>query len=565
MEFGVVDILTMVGALGFFIYGMKVMSEGIQSVAGDRMRNILGVMTSNRFSGLLSGVLITALVQSSSATTVMVVSFVNAGLLNLAQSIGIIMGANIGTTVTSWLISLLGLGKFKISAIALPIIAIGFPMMFSKNPRHKNWAEVIIGFALLFIGLTYLKDSMPNLKESPEALAFIKDINNLGVFTVPISVLIGTLLTIVVQSSSAAMAITLIMVNQGWIPLDMACAIVLGENIGTTITANLAAMIGNVHAKRAARAHLVFNVFGVVWMVLLFPFFVGMVKTLMSGSLGTYLVDKIQGENSFNTISLSLFHTLFNIFNVVFLIGFVNVIRKVVIKMVPSKGAEDEELHLEYMGEGIASSIQEAREEVKRFGVLTAEISEFVKKMIHAKNDKERTAQFAKVKEYEQRTDELKSEVAAYLSKIAESSVIQGDAMGVQELMSIIDDLERTADIYLRIGKAINKRVSKGIEFTETQFTNLDRMSGLVDEAFKIMNDNLTQVTREDIDQKRAYEVELEIDQLRKTLRKENIKAIENNSYSIKSGMLYYDMIFSFELIGNHIYNVTKDITDFDA
>ncbi|MCG8475326.1 MAG: Na/Pi cotransporter family protein [Cytophagales bacterium] len=565
MEFGVVDILTMVGALGFFIYGMKVMSEGIQSVAGDRMRNILGVMTSNRFSGLLSGILITALVQSSSATTVMVVSFVNAGLLNLGQSIGIIMGANIGTTVTSWLISLLGLGKFKISSVALPIIAIGFPLMFSKNPKHKNWAEVIIGFALLFIGLTYLKDAMPDLQKSPEALAFIKDINNLGFLAVPVSVLIGTLLTIVVQSSSAAMAITLIMVDHGWIPLDMACAIVLGENIGTTITANLAAMIGNVHAKRAARAHLVFNIFGVVWMILLFPFFVDTVKSIMSGSFGSYLVDKIQGDNSFNTISLSLFHTLFNVCNVAFLIGFVNTIRKVVIRMVPARSAEDEELHLEYMGEGIASSIQEAREEVKRFGALTAEISEFVQKMIHAKKDKDRVSQFEKIKKYEQRTDELKAEVASYLSKIAESSVIQGDAMGVQELMSIIDDLERTADIYLRIGKAVNKRISKNINFTDKQFENLDKMSGLVDSAFKIMNGNLTQVSKEEIDQKGAFEMELEIDQLRKTLRKENIKAIENNLYSIKSGMLYYDMIFSFELIGNHIYNVTKDIADFDA
>ena len=259
------QVLELVGALGFFIYGMKEMSDGIQKVAGSKMRDILRVMTSNRFLGVFTGFLVTALVQSSSASTVMIVSFVNAGLLSLVESIGVIMGANIGTTITAWLISILGF-KVKISALALPIIAIGFPMMFSSRTIFKSWAQVLIGFALLFMGLDALKGAVPDLKSNPEILAFLSNYADMAYFSTLIFIAVGTILTLVVQSSSAAMALTLVMCFEGWIPFELAAAMVLGENIGTTITANLAALVGNVHAKRAAGAHFVFNIFGVIWM-----------------------------------------------------------------------------------------------------------------------------------------------------------------------------------------------------------------------------------------------------------------------------------------------------------
>jgi len=268
MKFEVLEILNLIGALGFFIYGMKVMSEGIQKVAGSKMRSILSSMTSNRVKGVFTGFAITSLVQSSSATTVLVVSFVNAGLLSLTESIGVIMGANIGTTITAWLISIVGF-KVKIATYALPIIALGFPLMFFNKEKLRSWGEVIVGFALLFLGLAYLKDSVPDLKSNPEILEVLSRYTDLGFLSTLIFVGIGTLVTLIVQSSSAAMALTLVMANNGWIPFELAAAMVLGENIGTTVTANLAALIANVHAKRAALAHFIFNIFGVIWIIIL--------------------------------------------------------------------------------------------------------------------------------------------------------------------------------------------------------------------------------------------------------------------------------------------------------
>ena len=339
MKFGLLEFLTLVGALGFFIFGMKIMSEGIQKVAGSRMRQILGAMTRNRFAGVATGFLITGLVQSSSATTVMVVSFVNAGLLTLVESIGVIMGANIGTTITAWLIAIVGF-KVKISALSLPIIAIGFPFLFMSSNRAKAWGETLVGFALLFLGLEALKTAVPDLRSNPEVLEFLTNFTGYGVLSTISFILIGTVITVVVQSSSAAMALTLVAANSGWIPFEMAAAMVLGENIGTTITANLAALIGNVHAKRAARAHFVFNIFGVIWMILAFPYFLEGINYYMQTTQGVSPLSP--GMYASIPIALSIFHTTFNIINVLALIGFVPLIERLVKKMVPSKG-EDEE------------------------------------------------------------------------------------------------------------------------------------------------------------------------------------------------------------------------------
>lgn len=291
MKFGIVELLTLIGSLGLFLFGMKLMSEALQKVAGDRMRSILSSMTSNRVKGLLTGVLITAIIQSSSATTVMVVSFVNAGLLSLIEAIGVIMGANIGTTVTAWLISILGF-KVKMSAIALPLIGVSFPLLFSKNNRKKSWGELIVGFSILFMGLEYLKNSVPNIKDNPEILEFLSHYTNMGFFSDLIFLAIGTILTIIIQSSSATMTLTLVMCFNGWIDFELAAAMVLGENIGTTITANLAALVANISAKRAALAHLIFNSFGVIWILLILPIYIRGIDVFMlhMGSDSLYFI-----------------------------------------------------------------------------------------------------------------------------------------------------------------------------------------------------------------------------------------------------------------------------------
>jgi phosphate:Na+ symporter len=339
MEYGFTEILQLLGSLGLFLFGMTVMSDSLMKLAGDRMRAILATMTSNRFFGVLTGFIITSIIQSSSATTLMVVSFANASLLTLVESISVIMGANIGTTITAWLITILGF-KVSMSAIALPLVGLGFGFTFAKKEKLKNWGNFIIGFAVLFIGLQFLKDAVPDINSNPEILAFLSRYTDLGFLSVLLFMFIGTLLTVIIQSSSATMALTLIMTAQGWIPFELAAAMVLGENIGTTITANLAAIVANFHAKRTARAHLIFNILGVVWMLILFYPFLQFIEyvALWTGSTSPYV------DAAAIPVAISLFHTFFNIINTFVLIWFVNPIAKLVVKIIPEKVLEEKEI-----------------------------------------------------------------------------------------------------------------------------------------------------------------------------------------------------------------------------
>lgn len=331
MDFGFTDLLTLLGSLGLFLYGMKVMSDSLIILAGEKMRSILATTTSNRFFALLTGFFITAVIQSSSATTLMVVSFVNASLLTLTEAVGVIMGANIGTTVTAWLIAILGF-KIKMSAVALPMVGAGFLLTISKNEKSQQWGQFIIGFAVLFIGLQFLQDSVPNIGNNPEFLSFLSQYTTSGYFSVLLFIIIGALLTLVIQSSSAAMALTLLMCYEGWIPFDMAAAMVVGQNIGTTITANIAALVGNYHAKRAARAHLIFNIIGAAWIIILFYPFVNAVADVVQQAEGiSPMVDAIAAP-----IALSIFHTSFNIINAVVLVGFISFIVNLAVRVVPA-------------------------------------------------------------------------------------------------------------------------------------------------------------------------------------------------------------------------------------
>jgi phosphate:Na+ symporter len=554
---GIIRVLILVGALGFFIYGMKIMSEGIQKAAGKKLRNILNAMTGNSVKGIFTGFITTSLVQSSSATTVMIVSFVNAGLLNLKQAIGVIMGANIGTTVTSWLIVIFGFGSFKVSTFSLPVIAIAIPFLFSSKSIRKSLGEFMVGFAILFMGLQLLQESVPDLKNYPDALAFIQNVSGTGIHHILLAVLIGTIVTIIVQSSSAAMAITLILCNEGFIPFEMAAGMVLGENVGTTITANLAALIGNKHAKRAARAHFLFNIMGVIWMVIVFKWFLAGIEHFLVHytAFGSPFT-----ETKSTLIGLSVFHTAFNILNVLILVWFTNLIAKLVEKMVPDK-AGDDDFHLEYIQGGVMStpelSILEAQKEVAKYGEITSRMSEFDRQLLTETDDKEKKKLLERIAKYEEITDRVEIEIGEYLSKVTEQEVSDYASRKVRSMLSINNDLERIGDIFFQMSKTIERKDQEKIWFTPEQRTQLLELHDLIDEAFAVMRENMDQEPPT-VDLIRAVEAENKINKKRDEIRQQHLQNIENKEYNVKSGMIYNDLFSSLEKIGDHIINVSE-------
>ena len=557
MAFSILGALQLIGALGFFIYGMKIMSEGIQKIAGNKMRQFLGAMTSNRFAGVFTGFTTTALIQSSSATTVMIVSFVNAGLLTLRQSIGVIMGANIGTTITAWIITILGF-KIKMDVLALPIIAFGLPLMFSSNNKYKALSEFLIGFALLFLGLDALKGAVPDISNNPEILHFLEEWTSMGILSTLLFVGIGTIVTVVVQSSSAAMALTLVLCADGIIPFEAAAAMVLGENIGTTITANLAAMVGNIHAKRTARAHLIFNLFGVIWMVVAF--------NGVTAGIDKYMVAS-GAQSPFVTAAaipaaLSIFHTVFNIANAVFLIGLVDFIARTVTKMVPSKG-DDEEFRLEYIDTGIMLtpelSIMEAKKEVAKFGKITVRMSGFIRTLLLESDPKKKKKLNEKIKKYEEITDQMEIEISTYLAKVSENEMTTLTSQRLRGMLSIVNDLERIGDIFYQMSKSLERKEEEKIWFTPEQRNNVIKILSKVDEAFEIMLKNLESDYGTEL-MESSVEKEKEINELRNELRIAHLKDMQNKNYSFKGGMVYNDIFSSCEKIGDHIVNVSEGV-----
>lgn len=558
-------LLSIIGALGFFIYGMKVMSEGIQKAAGDRLRSILKAITSNRISGIFTGFLTTSIIQSSSATTVMIVSFVNAGLLSLRQAIGVIMGANIGTTMTAWILVLLGLSKFSLAAYALPVLAFGVPMMFMRSNQIKSFGEFLIGFALLFMGLEALKHEVQalDLANNSAFKEFILGLGSDNYGAVLIFVLIGTLLTIVVQSSSAAMALTLIFVGEG-LPLNLAAAIVLGENIGTTVTANLAALIGNVHSKRAARAHLFFNIFGVLWMLIVFFPFMHLIKGFIESFKSTsFGIKNLVDDRSIALYTLALFHTCFNIINTFILVWFVDFIEKVVIKTTPSKSEDDEEYHLEFINSGVMAtselSILQAKKEVAKFGKIAKKMNGFIRKLMLEQDKKKFGKILARIKKYEEITDRIEVEIANYLAKTSRGEMSTETSVRIRGMLSIIGDLERIGDIYYQMSKSFERKNEGKIWFTPEQRENLTQMSDLVDQAFETMCDNLN-ADYNTVSIDKALELERAINKKRNQIRKAHFKDIEEGKYGVLNANVYSNLFHSYEKIGDHIINVTEGL-----
>lgn len=554
--------LVLIGALGFFIFGMKTMSEGIQKLAGNKLQNILGAATSNRFAGVLTGFTTTSIIQSSSATTVMVVSFVNAGLLNLRQAIGVIMGANIGTTVTSFLLLVFAFGKFSISDYSLPIIAFGMPMLFINKSNIKSLGEFLIGFAILFMGLDALKDVMSFIKDDPSFLFnVVEPLSQYGFFSVIIFVLIGTALTIVVQSSSAAMAITLSLCGGTGLSMEYAAAIILGENIGTTITANLAAMIGNAHAKRAARAHLLFNLIGVVWMLLLFYPFLGLIDYLMTETFFSSLVrDTAESKTQW---SLAVFHLVFNIINTFLLIWFVDFLAKLVIKYVPAKDESDEEFKLDFIGGPMGSTaelcILEAKKEVSKFGNVVARMNKFVKTTVNSSDKKEKKKLIKKIGKYEEITDRVEEEVVSYIGKVSQMEMSATTSMKTRAMLSISNDLERIGDLYYQIGKSLEKKEEESTWFTPVQRDGVNQLIEKVEIAFKIMNTNLNGEYGK-IDLQSAIDAESDITKTRKSLKRQHLVSVQEGDFNIKAVLIYNDIIHNLDKVGDHIINVSEAV-----
>tara|TARA_B100000780_G_C21123055_1_gene455099 strand:+ start:1499 stop:3208 length:1710 start_codon:yes stop_codon:yes gene_type:complete len=558
--------LTVIGSLGLFIYGMKNMSEGIQRLAGNRLRELLAALTSNRLTGVLTGFGTTALIQSSSATTVMVVSFVNAGLLSLKQAISVIMGANIGTTVTAVLITMFGFSKFSLSSWAIPIIAIAFPLMFSSNDRTKNFSEFLIGFAILFMGLDALKHSVPDVNQIQGIHEFIGSLNEYGFLSLIIFILIGTLLTIIVQSSSAAIALTLTLCAKGIIGFENAAAIVLGENIGTTVTANLAALVGNVHAKRAARAHLLFNLMGVFWMIFAFPFFINLIDDFMLGFTGNSPLNvSSTSPNHIETVNwgLTLFHISFNVVNTFIFVWFVDIIENVVTKMVTIKNKIDREYHLEYIDKGLMGtpelSILEARKEVAKFGELTQRMMGFLTDLFTAKEPKRIEKRLKKIQKYEDITDRIEIEIADYLLKVSEGELSETSSRRLRSMLSIINELERIGDVLFQMSKNLEKKIESKTWFTPEQRNMLIHMFELIDKAFTIMNGNLDKDYNK-INMDEANDLEKEIRGFSDQIRVEHLKSIENGDYNIRSGLIYTELFTACEKLRDHIHNINESI-----
>lgn len=558
-QWGLFRILVLIGALGLFIYGMKVMSEGLQQAAGSRLRKMLGAITSNRVSGVLTGFGITSLVQSSSVTTVMTVSFVNAGLLTLMQSAGVMMGANIGTTITAWLINFFGF-KVSMASYSLVIIAIGAPFLFFGKSKIKAWASAIIGFALLFMGLGALKGAVPGLDADSALVQFFATYNTGGLLSNLMFIGLGTLVTIIIQSSSAAMALTMTLVAAGVIPFEVAAAMVLGENIGTTITAELASLIGNVHAKRSARIHSMFNIVGVTWAVIFLPFILdGIVAFMEWTGAGNPLTDT---KGSANT-GLAIFHTTFNLLNVLLLIGFVPLLVRLAIKTVKSKGDEDEEFNLEFISAGMMStpdlSITEAKKEIEKFGKITQKMNGYASSLLVEKENKKIGKLVKKSKKYEEITDRMELEIADYLAKVSQGEMSTETSVRIRGMLSMIGDLERIGDIYYQISKTIESKHEKKVWFAPEFRALLVEMSKTVDEAFTIMNENLNaEYSSVSIDA--ALSKEKEINALRDKIRRKHLSEIGSDEYTTVTATFYSNIFHSFEKVGDHIINVTEGL-----
>ena len=565
----VLQIFTLIGALGMFLYGMNFMSAGLQKASGDKLRGILTSMTSNPFKRVLTGLGITALVQSSSATTVLVVSFVNAGLLTLVQAVGIIMGANIGTTLTAW-VTAVGF-SVDISAFSVPLMILGFLLTSSKKENNKNIGEFIVGFALMFLGLSFMKSSAGAILSNKDAMvAFFSHFTEFGFWSDIIFLLAGTILTIVLQASSATMAITMLLTTSGLIDFELACAMVLGENIGTTITANMAASVGNTAAKRAALAHTLFNIFGVIWMLIVFKPFLRLVGVVMDavGFYNPLTIDLTTPEAGPTLLyGISMLHTLFNITNTMVLIWFSPTIVKIVEKLIKTpKNSEDEAFRLKYIDAGRIAAPEFASEQATKEIIHFAQISRnglaYAKEAINETDPDKFEVLRKKLVKYEEISDRIEYEIATFLNAISAQEVSMTTSYQIKSMYKIIGELESLGDSGESISRILSRKNIHKKEFDAESIKHLNGMVDLVDEAYAVMIENLNAYYSGNLDEIRnAYDAEDRINVMRNNLREQAIEEVEGgDGTSYLTSVYYLDIVSELEKMGDFMINVSQDL-----
>ena len=548
----IINIFSLVGSLALFLFGMKTMSEGLEKFAGDRLRSILAAMTKNRMMGVLTGILITALIQSSSATTVMVVSFVNAGLMTLAQSIGVIMGANIGTTVTAWIISAVGF-KVNIAAFAIPLLAIGMPLIFSKKGNHKSIGEFIFGFSFLFMGLSFLQEAATAMNIGDMVAGMLAHVPQDSFFTILLFVFVGALVTMIVQASAATMAITLMLfgMNIPGFGFEQAAALAMGQNIGTTITAFMASLTANTQARRAALAHMFFNVFGVVaFLIVFYP----------ACDAVSWVVENLMGGGN-DLFKLSAFHTAFNIINTLLLIGFVKQIEMFVCRVLPMK-AQDEDYRLRFISGGLLStaelSIMEAQKEIRSFAERCQRMTGFVPTLLQTEDEMEFNKLFSRIEKYENITDSMEMEIASYLNKVSEGRLSDASKTQIQKMLRQISELESIGDSVYNLGRTLNRhRMHCQESFTADQMQHMMTMLQLVDTALTEMLKRIDQPTTKN-GIKVSLNIEHEINNYRTQLKNQNLHDVNAGLYDYQLGVFYVDFISECEKLGDYVMNVVQ-------
>ena len=570
---GILQIFTLLGALGMFLYGMNLMSSGLQKAAGEKLRGFLSAMTSNPLKGVLTGMGITAVIQSSSATTVMVVSFVNAGLLTLVQAIGVIMGANIGTTITAWMVAFLGF-KADISILAIPLMLFGFLFSNSKKDQRKNIGELIVGFCLLFLGLSFMKESVPDLRQTPEVLEFVSTWSAHGFGSVLLFLLFGTILTLVLQSSSATMAITLIMLSMGWIPFGMACAMVLGENIGTTITANIAASIGNTQAKRAAMSHTIFNVFGVLWALILFNPFLKLVGTITENLFGLpnpatdgfSVSGPTSPEGTAALYGLSMLHTLFNLTNTIILVWFTSWIGKAVSWIIRTpENQEKEVFRLKYISAGPLAtpelSVDQAYNEILHFAQISKNGAVYAKEAINKADTDQFEELRSKLVKYEEISDRIEYEIASFLNGVSAEEISESTSYKIKAMYKVVGELESLGDSGETISRILSRKNIHKKVFDADAIKNLNAMADAVIEAYDEMIANLVAAHKgELVNITNAYNAEERLNTLRNNFRDAVIEEIDNGGKNYQTSVYYMDILNEFERMGDFMINVSQDL-----
>ena len=548
----IINIFSLVGSLALFLFGMKTMSEGLEKFAGDRLRSILAAMTKNRVMGVLTGILITALIQSSSATTVMVVSFVNAGLMTLSQSIGVIMGANIGTTVTAWIISAVGF-KVNIAAFAIPLLAIGMPLIFSGKGNRKSIGEFIFGFSFLFMGLSFLQEAATAMNIGDMVAGMLAHVPQDSFFTIILFIIVGALVTMIVQASAATMAITLMLfgMNIPGFGFEQAAALAMGQNIGTTITAFMASLTANTQARRAALAHMFFNVFGVVaFLIVFYP----------ACDAVSWVVENLMGGGN-DLFKLSAFHTAFNIINTLLLIGFVKQIEMFVCRVLPMK-AQDEDYRLRFISGGLLStaelSIMEAQKEIRSFAERCQRMAGFVPTLLETKDEMEFNKLFARIEKYENITDSMEMEIASYLNKVSEGRLSDASKTQIQKMLRQISELESIGDSVYNLGRTLNRhRMHCQEGFTAEQMQHMMTMLQLVGAALSEMLKRIDQPTTKN-GVKTSLNIEHEINNYRTQLKNQNLHDVNAGLYDYQLGVFYVDFISECEKLGDYVMNVVQ-------